>query len=315
MKKISVVIPYYNDSKYISNCLESVLSQSLKPMEVIIVDDCSEDSSVLDSIISNVSTTEINIRVIRNKTNMNGAYSRNLGMKMASGEYIALLDGDDYWSSDHLDCTCGFLVKKDCDFVYSNVNEIFFEEIRKRKVSDINLFTDNPVDILLYSPPQTNSFFFKRDMIDEVKFDESLKRHQDYQFFIDACLNSKTSVLYLDNFSTYYRVRTSDKPIIDYMSIFKFWQRYLNLVNVKMLRSKLWNIIAGGMRDRRVPANEVITSDELTRIMGNKGFIRFIKYVKNDYLLRVLVVIYFYVYIDKLNVLFNVKRLREWIRK
>ena len=133
--KISVVIPYYNDSKYIKECIDSVLGQTLSPSEVIIIDDHSEDSNSLLLLLQEINSSKISY--IRNKYNMNGSCSRNIGINLATGDYIALLDADDYWHLDHLKKSYNLLVNDKSDFIYSNVIELINNKEILRKVDDI----------------------------------------------------------------------------------------------------------------------------------------------------------------------------------
>lgn len=99
---ISVVIPVYNKSKTIVRCLESVISQSSSPVEIIIINDGSLDDSysVIQEWIRKIKT-QISINLISNE-NKGVSYSRNLGIKKSKSNYIALLDADDYWEKDFL---------------------------------------------------------------------------------------------------------------------------------------------------------------------------------------------------------------------
>lgn len=92
--KISVIVPIYKVEEYIENCIKSVLEQSYRDVELILVDDESPDSS--PSICDMYAKRDKRIRVIHKK---NGGLSdaRNAGMKIACGDYIAFLDGDDFW--------------------------------------------------------------------------------------------------------------------------------------------------------------------------------------------------------------------------
>lgn len=94
----SVVIPLFNKEKYISRAIESVLSQSFKDFELIIVDDGSVDNSL--EIVKNV--TDPRVRIIE-QTNQGVGFARNKGMSASRYDWIALLDADDAWSVDHLD--------------------------------------------------------------------------------------------------------------------------------------------------------------------------------------------------------------------
>ena len=91
---ISVIIPVYNVEKYIEQCLESVLNQKMKNIEVICIDDCSTDSTL--GILQKYAEGDKRVKVVSNKTNRNAGASRNIGINMASGKYIHFLDSDDW---------------------------------------------------------------------------------------------------------------------------------------------------------------------------------------------------------------------------
>ena len=91
--KVSVIIPVYNAEKYLAQCLDSVLSQSLSDFEVICVDDGSVDSSA--QIIDGYAARDSRVFFLRNERNMHAGPCRNRGLERASGEYVLFMDGDD----------------------------------------------------------------------------------------------------------------------------------------------------------------------------------------------------------------------------
>ena len=95
--KISVIIPVYNASRYLRQCLDSVLEQTLRNIEVICVDDGSTDDSL--TIIREYCQNDSRINVISIKNQGAGA-ARNVGLKMAKGEYLSFLDADDFFEND-----------------------------------------------------------------------------------------------------------------------------------------------------------------------------------------------------------------------
>jgi glycosyltransferase involved in cell wall biosynthesis len=94
---VSVIIPSYNKSKFLSNCIESVLKQTYKNIEILIVDDCSNDGS--QRIIRRYSDMYSNIKYLFHETNEGVSKSRNDGARVASNNYITFLDADDYYYS------------------------------------------------------------------------------------------------------------------------------------------------------------------------------------------------------------------------
>lgn len=95
--KISVIVPNYNNASYLKQCLESILEQTWKNLEIVVVDDASTDDSV--AVISSFSKKYNHIiRCIYNKTNQGVAKSRHMAIQVASAGYITTLDADDYYA-------------------------------------------------------------------------------------------------------------------------------------------------------------------------------------------------------------------------
>lgn len=95
---VSVVIPAYNCAKYIAQALESALCQDV-PMEILVIDDCSRDN--LDAVMADFLQYP-QVRYLKNDTNIGVANTRNRGVSLAKGTYVAFLDADDCWEKDKL---------------------------------------------------------------------------------------------------------------------------------------------------------------------------------------------------------------------
>lgn len=100
MIKVSIVIPVYNSEKYISRCLESVINQSYKNIEILTINDGSSDNSL--KILKNYEKKYKNIRAI-DKQNEGVAKTRNLGISKATGDYIMFIDNDDYIDENYVE--------------------------------------------------------------------------------------------------------------------------------------------------------------------------------------------------------------------
>ena len=96
---VSVVMPAYNCEKYIAKAIDSVLEQKVN-LELIIINDCSKDN--VDDVV-NKYIDDPRVKYMHNKENLGVARSRNKGVYMAEGRYIAFLDSDDWWTSDKLE--------------------------------------------------------------------------------------------------------------------------------------------------------------------------------------------------------------------
>lgn len=94
--KVSVIVPIYNGEKYLEECLDSILNQTVKDIEIICVDDGSTDRS--NEILEKYSSNDARIRIYHQENQFAGI-ARNTGMKYAEGKYILFLDGDDFFDS------------------------------------------------------------------------------------------------------------------------------------------------------------------------------------------------------------------------
>lgn len=119
---VSVVLPVHNDSKYIEESISSVINQTYKNLEIIVIDDFSTDDTV--KIVE--SFNDARIKIIKNDKNRGAAYSRNAGIKHASGDYIAFIDGDDVWDLTKTEKQIEFMLSNNYVFtscLYSFINE------------------------------------------------------------------------------------------------------------------------------------------------------------------------------------------------
>ena len=111
--KVSVIIPVHNSEKYLLECLNSVINQTYKNLEIIVIDDKSTDNSV--NIIKNIKDKRI--KLIELSINSGAAIARNKGIEASTGDYICFLDSDDYWNKDKIEKQIEFI--KDKAFIYS----------------------------------------------------------------------------------------------------------------------------------------------------------------------------------------------------
>lgn len=121
---ISIIVPIYNVEKYLKKCIESVLNQTYKNFELVLVDDGSFDNS---GIICDEYGDIENIVVVH-KVNGGLADARNKGIEVSRGDYITFLDSDDYIRSDYLETLYNILCKTSADIVISNFINVYEDE-------------------------------------------------------------------------------------------------------------------------------------------------------------------------------------------
>lgn len=186
---VSVVIPTYSRPDNLVRAIESVLSQSYRNIEIIVVDDNGigtrwqiETENMLLKYINNHK-----VRYIKHETNRNGSAARNTGLSEAKGEYINFLDDDDEFLPDRIEkCIDVILKSADLGAVFSNT---IFRNGNNERVF-INPLFENPAQDLLLAKLifNTSTLLFKADAVKAIGgFDESFVRHQDYELTIRFC--------------------------------------------------------------------------------------------------------------------------------
>ena len=118
MNKLSIIIPVYNVEKYLVRCLDSVINQTYKNLEIIIINDASQDSS--QQIIDTYKNKDERIISIVNEENIYQGESRNKGLRIASGEYITFVDSDDWIEKEMYEEMMGLILKIQADIVECN---------------------------------------------------------------------------------------------------------------------------------------------------------------------------------------------------
>ena len=155
MPLVSVVIPVYNVEKYLNQCLDSVISQTLTDIEIICVNDSSTDGSL--NILEEYAKRDERIKVVTQPNGGAGA-ARNRGLSMASGKYLSFLDSDDFFEPDMLELAYKKAEKDKADFVVFNSNQYYTDKGKFVEVS----WTLREKEIPPYTP------FNHRQMTDNI---------------------------------------------------------------------------------------------------------------------------------------------------
>lgn len=130
--KISIIIPIYNTKNYLEKCLNSVINQKFQNIEIICVNDCSTDDSLM--LLEHYQKKDDRIIIINNKKNVGLSETRNKGLEIASGEYIMFIDSDDYIVDNSLEELYYKIKDKDLDVLFFGYHEHF---IKKEVIKDM----------------------------------------------------------------------------------------------------------------------------------------------------------------------------------
>lgn len=172
--KVSAVIVSYNRLALLRRAIDSVLAQTLNAHEVIVVDNCSPDFDVFEALASYGET----VRIIRNSGNNGCGDARNVAVRIATGEFIAFLDDDDFWKPEKLErqlAAIGSSLMVACGQEF--IPRTGYNVRNVRQVTRNMLRMHNPV-----CGPST--YVCRRDLFDRVQFDSNLKYAEDWDFMI-----------------------------------------------------------------------------------------------------------------------------------
>ena len=153
MKTISVIIPVYNTEKELPKCLKSICDQTYKDLEIICIDDGSTDGS--SQVLDEFSMKDNRIKVVHQK-NGGESNARNTGLKMASGEYIAFCDSDDWIDTDMYEILARELNCENIDMVggsWYKETDVYSQEIRNQL----------PVNSAAFTREELLKYLYKRD--------------------------------------------------------------------------------------------------------------------------------------------------------
>lgn len=187
---VSIIMPSYNTGSFIADSINSVLSQSYKNWELIIVDDCSSDDT--EQIVSSY-LDDNRIVFLKNEINSGAAASRNKALKYAHGRWIAFLDSDDLWMPQKLEKQIEFMTKNNYAFSYTNYSEIDVDGglngtniTGPKKITKSGFFN--------YCWPGCLTVMYDRDVIGLIQIVE-IKKNNDYAMWLKVCRKANCYLL------------------------------------------------------------------------------------------------------------------------
>ena len=183
--EISVIIPTFNRGKLIANSIKSVLNQTIKNLEIIIVDDGSTDNTkeVIDKF------QDRRIKYIKLDKNQGASNARNIGIKAAKGRYISFQDSDDIFYPNKLEIQLNNIINKKSDLDFCKINVLYNSTynylvpstIREKRFESGDFFTELISNGNFIS---TQSILVKKSFMKEFLFDQNMPRLQDYDVIL-----------------------------------------------------------------------------------------------------------------------------------
>lgn len=202
MAKISVIIPVYNVEKYIGQCLESVVGQSLPEIEIICVDDKCTDNSM--ETVRKFARKDKRIKILTHSKNKGLSAARNTGLKESSAPYVMFLDSDDWYDADMCAKMLNAMESSKADIAVCGI-KVVYEACEEYKESDdryyrINFSGKQEVsdEILLNTAVSACNKIYRKDFLDkfDISFPDGLKYEDVYFYNVYMC--HARSIFFLD---------------------------------------------------------------------------------------------------------------------
>lgn len=276
MSLISVIVPVYNVEKYLEKCIESIIVQTYKKLEIIIINDGSTDRS--GSICEEYAKKDFRIRYIIQKNSGLGR-TRNRGIKEANGEYILFIDSDDYIECTMIERLYQNIVKSKADVASCGIYNVFQKKCTPQydKIEQFLVSAEEAFGLLLVGakiPGSSCNKLYRADVLNTVRFPEGVL-YEDVAFHTE--LMQKVRNIYVDTTPMYYYVHreesiTTRKFDSAAMTFITFYEDALRVVETKypsiqiQARFKLfWAYFA--ILDRILQENDYKSIPEYPRVV------------------------------------------------
>lgn len=196
---VSIIMPSWNTARFIAESIQSVIAQTYRNWELLIVDDCSTDNT--DEIVS--SFKDERIKYFKNEKNSGAALTRNRAMREAQGEWIAFLDSDDLWAPEKLEKQIRFMKEHGYTFSYHEYVKIDEED------KPLNIYVSGPEMVTKrkmynYGYPGCLTFMYSARAMGLIQI-KDIKKNNDYAILLKLC--KKADCYLLKENLAQYRIR------------------------------------------------------------------------------------------------------------
>lgn len=243
MDKISIVVAIYNAEKYLKKCIDSLLNQTYKNTEIILVNDCSDDLSL--NICKEYSSKYANIYTINNEKNLGVSAARNNGIDVSTGDYICFVDSDDYVEPNYLETLYYYYKKYNtvpiCGFVYHDeYNHCRPVEYRWSGGNElVSLGKAFKLNDELYLTALWNKLFDKRLVQKHnIRFDVNVSMGEDLRFTVDYLQKTNEKNVYAFSDTLYHYTKLTNATLMSQFSKQGIQNGVENLESIKELASK-----------------------------------------------------------------------------
>ena len=232
---VSVIIPYYKKKDYIKSTIKSVLNQTFKSFEIIIVYDDEDRNDLV--YLKKIQSLDKRIKIILNSKNIGAGLSRNKAIRLAKGKYIAFLDSDDLWNKKKINTQLDFMKKNQCNISHTSYSIIDkrgnISGTRKAKNLTYN-------DLLSSCDIGLSTVMIKKKILDKYSF-VNLKTKEDYVLWLKLA-QKRHQFFGINKKLTYWRNlddSLSSSTIQKLFDGYKVYRKYLNQTIIQSFISLL----------------------------------------------------------------------------
>ena len=233
MELISIITPYFKKKKFIKETISSILNQSYKHFEIIIIYDDNDQSDL--PYLKEISNLDKRVNLIINKKNIGAGNSRNVGIKFSKGEYLAFIDSDDIWSKNKLEYQLNFMKLKNLKISHTSYNIVN----KKNEIIGFRIAKDFKVlnDLLKSCDIGLSTVMLKKDIIDDDCCFANIKTKEDFVLWLKI-LKKKYHIIGLNEKLTDWKKLDNSLSSSTFQKIkdgFKVYYKYMNFGFVKSL--------------------------------------------------------------------------------
>ncbi len=250
MSQVSVIIPYYKKKKYILSTLKSVIQQTYKKFEIILIYDENDKKNL--KFISKISKIDKRIKLIVNKKNLGVARSRNIGIRKSKYKYIAFIDSDDLWNKKKLDKQINFIKKNKCKICHTSY-EIINENNKKIGYREAKTFNSKNELLKSCDIGLSTVLMEKKILKKNLKF-PPLKTKEDFVLWLKILSNNYKILGMKDNLVKWRKSPSSlstsiSQKLFDGFKVYNYYMKFNFIISLYFLTCLTFNYLIKRVND------------------------------------------------------------------
>lgn len=228
---VSIIMPAFNCGNYIGITINSVLAQTYRNLEIIIIDDCSTDNT--EKIVKDYKLKDPRIKYYKLNQNSGAAVARNNAIDLAKGKYLAFLDSDDIWFPEKLTKQINFMKQNGYNFTCTSYSKIDEKGASLNRI--IKAKSNSDYDGVLKTCPGNSTVIYNADILGKFKIPD-IKKRNDYVMWLQVIKKEKFLKGLQEPLSS-HRIRTDAISSNKYSLVIYHWKVYREIEKLSFIKS------------------------------------------------------------------------------